>query len=684
MSKLTFRKRRNSAKAAFRKVAAFFIGSALAIGIFSAINGDGYLFLLSHNTETGSMILQVMQTVSKTLGLTATSSGDESAVGEEGFNTLLIQKMTAGYAKDYLSICLENENGKLDETSRKVYAPISAIVGINVSETKFYSIDDGVTLPKSDIPVNGIKKGSYGTGKYSLYTWNSQTRSNGATGIGGPFAYTPSAGSWTGINTKSIYNKGSHTPGGKGDAYLMPDCVAGLNEFLTKGLKELDLSVNDLKASSYSDMIVAFITSYEHNVGSGLKKSLYGVSMVASDSKIKHGSSKETKERLDFVCTDIAKSVNELSDKQFSALVKQLNNTAAIPGEICLIKQGWKISPEMKSFILGHSSNAIICWNIINPKDKITNVSQLNSKLSAVTTSITSLTGYSSGKCDTLYGTVAGSYAQAIRSAHPDWIRQRTYGTIFKVMEGSTDALGEKGTKRIIAIPGIPMQHIFASTAFGERIANKMLIYAGVDASLVNASKVSNTNSSTSTMTTGNVSFETKSDVIEDLKSHGCDISKLNKGRYAVLAAAMKMQGSYYGWGAGHDGCNNLTHAKYDCSGFVAHAVKASLNVTMPGSTKVYPASSTNLLAVKPLSQIGISNLLPADIMCKLNHHVVIYVGVKGGLIYTLEAWQTDMTARDAAGIAGGLNGWHGKQKSSYTNYTIYRLKNYYAPTDHF
>ena len=181
--------------------------------------------------------------------------------------------------------------------------------------------------------------------------------------------------------------------------------------------------------------------------------------------------------------------------------------------------------------------------------------------MSAATTSITALTGYSSSKCDALYGTIGGSYAQAIKSAHSNWVSQMNYGTIFKVMEGSTDALSEKGTKRIIAIPGIPMQHIYASTAFGERIANKMLIYAGVDASLVNASKVSNTNSSTETMTSGNVSFETKSDVIDDLKAHGCDTGKLNKGRYAVLVAAMKMQGSKYVCGGGHDGCSSTMHS---------------------------------------------------------------------------------------------------------------------------
>lgn len=685
MSKLTFKNKRNFAKSAFKKVFTFFIGTALALGIFSAVDGDGYLFLLQHNTSAGSLILQVMQTVSKTLGISNSTSNE--SVGEQGFNTLLIQKMTAGYAKDYLSICLENENGKLDVTSRKVYAPISAIVGINASETKFYQVGDGVTLPKSDIPVNGVKKGSYGTGKYSLYTWSNQTRSNGATGIGGPFAYTPSTGSWTGIPTKSVYNKGSHTPGGKGDAYLMPDCVAGLNGFLATGMNEIDLSAKDLKSSNYSDMISAFITSYEHNVGSGLKKSLYGISMTASDSKIKHGSSKETKERLDFVCADIAESINELSDKQFSALVKQLNNTAAIPGEICLIKHGWKISAEMKSFLLDHSSNAIACWNIINPKDKINNSSQLNNKLSAATTSITALTGYSSSKCDTLYGTIGGSYAQAIKSAHPSWVSQREYGTTFKVMEGSTDALGEKGTKRIIAIPGIPMQHIFASTAFGERIANKMLIYAGVDASLVNASKVSNTNSSTATMTAGTVSFETKSDVIDDLKAHGCDTGKLNVGRYAVLVAARKMQGSEYVWGAGHDGCDSTKHSGYDCSGYVAHAIRASgidkvaSFSWVPNVSGGWGGNDNSHIARKSFSSLGYSGLLPADIIWH-SGHVFIWVGSKGGHQWTLQAEGRNGNT-DSAGLPMKINGWHGyDNKSSYV--TVNRLKGYYAPTDHF
>lgn len=667
----------NRAKQSFKLMLCSLTGILVSIGIFAASEGDGYLFLLGHNTKAGSAVLQIMQTISTTLGLSSTSSTDPNT-GQEGVNTLLIAKMNEGYAKDYLSICLENEEGKLDNTSRKVYAPITAIIGINISETKFYSVGDGVTLPKSDIPEDGIKKGKYGKGNYSLYTWNANCtpHGTGSSGnyLGGQFRYTPSAGSWTGIATTSKYNKGTNTPGGKGDAYLMPDGVSGLNAFIAKGLDETDLSVKDLKASNYSDMITAVIASYEHNVGSGLKKSLYGVSMVSSDSKIKKGSSKETRERLDAVCTDIANAISDLSDKQLSALVKQLNSTAAIPGEICLIKQGWKISPEMKKFILGHSSCAISCWNIVNPKDKVSNSSQLGSKLSSATTSITSLTGYSASKCDSLYGTKEGSYAKAINAAHPDWDSQREYGTIFKVMEGSTDALGTKGTKKIIAIPGIPMQHIFASTAFGSRIAKKMMLYAGVDASLVNSTNLKS-GGTEQTVTNNSASFKTNSSVVNDLKAHGCDVSKLDNARYHVLAAAMKMQGSTYVYGGtshGHGKCTNLNHPNYDCSSFVHHAVNGSgikelASLDFPDSTSSYPSSSNSLFNVASYSRVTASGMMPGDICCRSGHHVFLYVGVKGGRVQSLEAM----------GASYQPNGWH--NRSAPSSYNIYRIKKYYT-----
>lgn len=666
----------NRAKQSLKIMLCSLTGILVSIGIFAASEGDGYLFLLGHNTKAGSAVLQIMQTISTTLGLSSTTSTDPNT-GQDGVNTLLIAKMNEGYAKDYLSICLENEEGKLDNTSRKVYVPLTAIVGINISETKFYSVGDGVTLPISDIPADGIKKGKYGIGKYSLYTWNANCTPHGTgssgSDLGGQFRYTPEPGSWTGIATTSKYNKGTHTPGGKGDAYLMPDAVAGLNYFLAKGLGEIGLSVKDLESSSHSDMITAVITSYEHNLGSGLKKSLYGVCMVSSDSKIKNGSSKETRERLDAVCTDISSAVSDLSDKQISELAKHLNKTAAIPGEICLIRQGWKISSEMKTFLLKHSSNAIACWNIVNPNDKISNASQLESKLSSVTTSITSLTGYSASKCDSLYGTVGGSYAQAIRAANSRLISQREYGTIFKVMEGSTDALGEKGTKKLIAIPGIPMQHIFTSTAFGSRIAKKMMLYAGVDASLVNSTNL-NSAGSEQTITNNSASFKTNSSVVNDLKAHGCNVSKLDNARYHVLAAAMKMQGSTYIYGAshGHGKCTKLDHSSYDCSSFVHHAVNGSgikelASLSFPDDTSSYPSSSNAVFNVANYSNVNSSGMMPGDICCRRGHHVLLYVGSKKGRMQTLEAMGTNYQP----------NGWH--DRSGLSGYAIYRIKKYYT-----
>lgn len=676
MSKLTFRKRRNLAKAAFRKVAAFFIGSALAIGIFSALNGDGYLFLLSHNTETGSMILQVMQTISKTLGLTATSSGDESSVGTEGLNKLLIQKMQAGIAKDYLSICLENEEGKLDTKKRKAYIPVNAIVVKNAVEHGYTDIKKAPgTVPKTDIPGSLIDSGKYGTDNITLYEWNSQTRSNGATGIGGPFAFTSDNVTWTGLDTKSIYNKGTHTPNGKGDGYLFPDAVASFNSYAVSAFDDIGAAKKTMKANQNYLNIISLGACINHNCGSGwYDEMLYGVCWNVRN-KIGSKDNDETLKRANTVVSDINDVKSDLSSNQLKAIG---TDKGAWVSDLIMIKAGWTITPTCRDWLLQYSTNTVKTWNILFPNDKAL-ASTIKEKLNKHTADVAELTGYSVSECDKLFGTTGGKYICPGYTTGS----KTTYGTLLKILDGSSSGLknGNTSTKRVIALNALGAQSGILAVALGNNYVKKMLLYAGVDPKDITGAV---TGTSTSTMTAGNVSFETKSDVIEGLKSHGCDVSKLNKGRYAVLAAAMKMQGSYYGWGAGHDGCNSLTHAKYDCSGFVAHAVKASLNVTMPASTNAYPASSTVLLTVKPLSQIGIGNLLPADIMCKLNHHVVIYVGVKGGLIYTLEAWQTSMTARDAAGIAGGLNGWHGKQKGSYSGYTVYRLKGYYTPTDHF
>ena len=677
MSKLTFKNKHNFAKSAFKKVSTFFIGTALAIGIFSAVDGDGYLFLLQHNTSAGSLILQIMQTVSKTLGISNNTSNE--SVGEKGLNELLVQKMQAGIAKDYLSICLENEEGKLDTTKRKAYIPVNAIVVKNAVEHGYTDIKKATnTIPKTDIPGSLVDSGKYGTGNITLYKWNSQTRSNGATGIGGPFAFTSDNITWTGLDTKSVYNTGTHTPNGKGDGYLFPDAVASFNSYAVSAFDDIGVAKKTMKANQNYLDILSLGACINHNCGKGwYDEMLYGVCWNVR-SKIGSKDNDETLKRANTVVSDINDVKNDLSSKQLKAIG---TDKGAWVSDLIMIKAGWTITPTCRDWLLQYSTNTVKTWNILFPNDKAS-ASTIKGKLNKHTADVTELTGYSATECDKLFGTTGGKY---ICPGYTTGSKTK-YGTLLKILDGSSSGLktGNKSTKRVIALNALGAQSGILAVALGNNYVKKMLLYAGVDPKDITGAV---TGASTETMTSGNVSFETKSDVIDDLKAHGCDTGKLNAGRYAVLVAARKMQGSEYVWGAGHDGCNSTKHSGYDCSGYVAHAIRASgidkvssFN-WVPGTSGDWGGSDNSHIARKSFSSLGYSGLLPADIIWH-SGHVFIWVGSKGGHQWTLQAEGRNGNT-DSAGLPMKINGWHGyDNKSSYV--TVNRLKGYYAPTDHF
>lgn len=663
MSKLIFKRKQNVAKTAFKKVFAFFIGTILAIGIFSALNGDGYLFLLSHNTETGSMILQVMQTVSKTLGLTSTTTGDETEVGEQGLNTLLIQKMNAGIAKDYLSICYENEQGKLDTKGRDVYFSAKALVAKNIVESGYTSLKDSSNvIPKTDIPANLIDAGKYGTGNVSLYKWNSKTRSNGATGIGGPFAFTPDNKSWTGLDTKSIYNKsGTSTPNGKGDGWFFPDAVAACNSFAESTFKDIGVSKDLINSNQYGDDIIAFGACVNHNLGPGwYDEMLYGVCYKARG-KIGTKNSKETLKRAETIMKDIHSVSDELSDKQLKAIG---SDKGAWITDLIMIKAGWKITSTTKNWLLQHKSQTVAAWNTLFPDDKADS-GNIESKLSKHVASVASLTGYSTSECDSLFGTSGGNYI-----CPGDASGSHTkYGVLLKVLDGTSKGLknGNGNTKRVIALNALSVQSAILSVTLANNYVKRMLIYAGVD-----PKNVTGATTTQSTQTAGNVSFTTKSDVIEALKAHGCDVSKLDKARYSILAAAMQMQGSTYSQSrrCSKSGCANLNHAYYDCSSFTMHAVYAAVKVKLPTTSAYGELSICNNKAYASMKD---TDLYPADIFdTKVRGHVMIYVGKKGGYYYVLEANEPSKP-----------NGFHQKTRLTSKVYYVYRLKGQYV-VDHF
>lgn len=674
MSEIIIVRRRMPVRRAFRFLCVFVSAQVIALSALAATD-DSFLFLLSHTNTVGSLVTKVIQQVTDAIGITTSNSSGGTSGSSGSFDRALINAMEDGYAKDYLKICLENEKGELDTTARTYYVSTATIIGINISETKYYGTGDGVTLPNSDIPSDLLKKGTYGNGNISLYKWSNSTATSHRTEIGGAFAYTPSTGKWTGINTKSKYNTGSSTPGGKGDAYLMPDAVCGLNTFAAKGMSEL--KIDSIDSISYSDTAASIITAFTHNTGSGLLNALYGACHFGGGNTY-NADDTETRRRLNILAKDITSGTNSLSDTNRDKVLKLLGDTPWVESEFCLLTQGWQMSQEMYDHVFAAGHSLTTAWNCYFPNDKVNSESELRIKLKAYVTSVSKLTGLSVSECDKTYAIENGSYSKAVydRGYHS----QALYGTMFKIVgDNETHLKGKKGMPQIIAMPGIPLQHVYTASAFGDAVARKMMIYAGVSPDLANKITGSNdsANNSEENINFGSVSFKANSKTLETLKSHGCDISKLDNARYHVLAAAVKMDGkSIYTWGGAHDrqGCTDLTHSGYDCSSFVKHAVQGSgieelKNVIMPGSTSEY-ASNSSLNSVKA-STVEKEKWYPADILWHSNGshgHTMLFVGFKSGKVQTLEAM----------GSNSPTNGWH-ERSSVSADYHIARIKKYYV-----
>lgn len=689
MSWVNIKRRKNPAVTAFKRVMCLFAGIVLAVGTFSILDGDGYLFLLQQNTTVGAMISTMVTTVTDTLGITSNSKG--GTVGSSGINTLLISKMQEGYAKDYLEICLKNEAGELDTTKRKSYAEIATIVGINISETGFYNSGKGANiLPDSDIPDN-IVYNSYGSAGKTLYDWNKNSNPH-KQGVGGQFAYTSDNITWTAIDTKSKYNKGTKTVDkrgkGVGDGYSMPDSVCGLNDYLARGIKELNVSSTSIDNSAYSAEIKGIACATAHNLGSGILRELYGAATLIPQSYLGATTEKETMERMNTFVGDMVKAVEGIPDKSLKELLKNFSGeytweTAAI----CLISQGWYISPEMHDHMLKgrFSSAGVKCWNYVNPDDKVSNVAEFKSKLDTHTKTLSELTGYSETECDNIYGTLEGSYSErtiaygeSIKHPHTS---QAEYGTAFKLLDGTTNALkNKKGAKRVIAMQGIPLQHAFTAAFFGKRVAARMMIYAGIDAAdvYITSGDSGQTTAGGSSSSGSNDTFTANTKIIDKLKSHGCDVSKLTKNNYAILKSADRADGKAYVWASshGHGYCTKV-HDSYDCSSFISHAIAGSgiegVKEGMkgfPDSTKTYPSQSNSKFNMKPPGSWKTSELYPGDIFTDIGSHTCMFVGMKNGNICTIEA-------------RGKNYGCGYFDHPNRNGYGVYRLKGIHNP-DHF
>lgn len=680
MSEIIIVRRRMPVRRAFRFLCVFVSAQVIALSALAATD-DSFLFLLSHTNTVGSLVTKVIQQVTDAIGIT-TSNSSGGASGSAGIDENLVNQMSEGIAKDYLKICLKNEKGELDTKKREMYMGTTTIIGKNAVESGFTNIKGNATVvPDTDIPGSLIDAGKYGTGNVSLYKWNSKTRSGGTTDVGGPLAFTGDNVTWTGLDTKSIYNKsGTHTDNGVGDGWFFPDAVAACNTYMESAISGLDVTADDLNSIAYGSDIAAIGACIDHNCGKGwYDEMLYGVCYLATG-YIGKKDSKETIERANVVASDVHSVSDDFTTDQLNLISGRKD---AWISDMIMIKAGWFIDSHCKDWLMQHAGEAgRKFWNTLFPDNKVSNNSEFGKALDAYVRTPMQITGYSAVECDKLFGTTDGSYFTTMLHKDSSYKSKREYGILFKLLDGTTNALkGGKNAKRLIALNALGFQSAGISVAVGLTIAKRMMIYAGVSNDLVD--KMTATVASENTVNEGTASFKANSKTLETLKSHGCDISKLNNGRYKVLAAAIKMNGTQYKTPSGynHNKCSTFNHPYYDCSAFVSHAIcgsgidDVSSFGWVPTWTGGYPRSgNNNHFSYKPYPDVGLDGLLPGDIMCRgSSTHVLIYVGKKSGVINTLEAM----------GSNSPTNGWHTRSSLTSTFY-VYRLKGYYAPTDGF
>lgn len=595
-----------------------------------------------------------------------TGTGTTAATNGSGLNLLLINNIqTECFVKEYLSICAENENGLLDTTVWGVTATTESVIGINMLESGFYAAGDSATLPKTDLPQGSDGTPVWDGDSHSLKKWNKTNHSSGGgTAAGGPLQYI-SDGKLTSIPTKSKYNTGTSTGGGKGDCYLFPDAVCGLNNYIASGLNTYGSD-----ATQYAQQSVGIVGVISHNRGAGGVYMLYGVpydtilhkktqkSFVSLDSDTDASKNMYLQE----IYSDIATSPDTVTASvRYNAGVTKNYVSYLIP----MFYSGWNASTSTYKYVSSHYTDGLLdIWNAYFPNEAVSTKDEFLNKVAAKCSKLSDALGISDADCDSIYGTVNGDY--------PDYYSDCQCGTVYKVTEHKSAAYKHGESTVVFSIEGMCANHVYTSINCGSYVYAKMLKYAGVDVDPTDPSTYMNQYSGEWTPSTSE-----EKEVYSTLQANGLDTSQLNENRAKVVIAAAGLVGITYhqcrgtGCNKGKAGdpfkcdgsCYNDMDAKpthLDCSAFVWRAY-ADAGFDMKG----FPTGTSGYPGSLPLEQITFDDLKPGDLICNIGTHVMMYLGKSSESVYTVEAHEH--------GTLSGYTTRSIRKASNASVYTYYR-----------
>lgn len=571
-----------------------------------------------------------------------------TATNGTGLNLLLINNIqTECFVKEYLSLCVENQNGELDVTNRSVTASLQTIIGINISESGFYRAGDGKILPLTDLPIGADGAPTWDGNIYSLKKWGTEQHSRlGASATGGPLQYI-SNGIITAIHTKSKYNTGLTTGGGIGDCYLLPDAICGLNDYLVSGS-------NVINVSSLSPELTTIVTTISHNRGAAGLEMLYGIPYNtilhgnASNYYNKASVSSEESQKVLQKCYDSISSIPDGID----AVELSSVNGKYIYSTYPLIAKGWYYSTAGgESAKAVYSDKAKKYWNKYFPNEQITDAASYIEAISRHTKKLSDELNIAVSECDATYGTSGGDYVR-YTNASP--------GDVYYVDSSKSDAYKSGNKQLVISLEMLTAQHLYSVINGAAQVYAKMLKYAGVDVDQTNPSTYLGGFSN-------NNEWVPESGVTTDadnvLIANGLDTSAVTEQRMKVLRAATEITGITYKQCRHSVGCDGKCYdydgrpSHLDCSSFIWRAFHdAGYDMSgFPLNTGAYAGSSK----MKP---IAFDDAKPGDILIRrsgLSGHAELFLGKKGSTYSFIEAFKpgkvSGYTTKDVQAISGSI-----------------------------
>lgn len=563
-----------------------------------------------------------------------------TATNGTGLNLLLINNIeTECFVKEYLEICTENQNGELDQTARSATAGIQAIIGINISESKYYPAGDGLTLPKTDLPI-GNDGAPYWDGEtYSLKKWGSTQHSiiGGASAAGGPFQYI-TGGSLTAINTKSTYNTS-----GIGDCYLFPDAVCGLNDYLAGGSAEMN-------TTSLTANEAAVVLPIAHNRGSAGVRMLYGIpysTIYGGRSSNYYNKSGATEAESEKILQDYYNAIAEIPEGVDAISVGASGGyvMTAFP----LIAKGWYFSTSGGTSAKARYSDTVkAVWNAYFPQEQVNDAASYNAAIDRHTSKLSVALGMEETECDFTYGTEGGDYAKYYTHSP---------GDVFRVYDTESTVYKSGDHKLVTSLEMITVNHVYNAIAAASQVYAKMLKYAGVDVDPTNPSTyMSNYSENNEWVPTGG-----DSDVGEELIANGFDTANTTPERTKVLTAAARLTGITYKQCRHYSGCDGFcfdvegsrpTHL--DCSSFIWRAY-SDAGYDMSG----FPMNTSGYAGSSVMKEISYDEVKPGDVLIRRDStgHAELFLGKDGSTYSFIESFRPGKPSgyikKDISAISG-------------------------------